>query len=104
MGTVLKFLLYIYCTYANQRLSMPMDSMDALAEDHLNDVMSNSVAIVTAAIAVKYKNMWWIDPVGAILISAIIIYRWYDVILDQVKVCTIILHIIECNITKQYLF
>jgi divalent metal cation (Fe/Co/Zn/Cd) transporter len=59
--------------------------MDALAEDHLNDVMSNGVALVTASIAFRYEN-WWVDPAGAILISAIIIYRWYDIILDQVKV------------------
>ena len=61
--------------------------MDALAEDHLNDVMSNAVAIMTAVLATRHRSVWWVDPVGAILISGIIMYRWYDVILDQVKVC-----------------
>lgn len=84
-ATLLKLLLYIYCTFANKNLPVPMDSMDALAEDHINDVMSNAVALVTGLIAYWYKN-WWIDPSGAILISVIIIYRWYDIILDQVKV------------------
>jgi hypothetical protein len=29
----------------------------ALAEDHRNDIMSNSVAIVTAAIATEYRSV-----------------------------------------------
>jgi hypothetical protein len=30
--------------------------------------------------------MWYIDPSGAVLISAVIIYRWVDVINEQVRV------------------
>ena len=36
LGTVLKLALYIYCTRVNERLKL--DTLDALAEDHLNDV------------------------------------------------------------------
>jgi divalent metal cation (Fe/Co/Zn/Cd) transporter len=36
LGTVMKFVLYIYCSRVNQKLRL--DTLDALAEDHLNDV------------------------------------------------------------------
>lgn len=49
VGTALKLLLFIYCRYVNATLKS--DMLDALAEDHFNDVISNSAAIVTAAIA-----------------------------------------------------
>lgn len=56
----------------------------ALAEDHFNDVLSNTAAIATAAIAFETPG-WWVDPVGAILISLVIIYRWLGIIYEQVK-------------------
>lgn len=83
LGTVLKLLLYFYCTHVN--MSAKLDTLDALAEDHLNDVMSNSMAVATAVAALKYTSVWYIDPVGAIVISSIIIYRWIDVINEQVR-------------------
>lgn len=35
----------------------------ALAEDHLNDVISNGAAIITAAIAF-HTPYWYMDPIG----------------------------------------
>ena len=49
VGTLLKLILFIYCRYVN--ILLKSDMLDALAEDHFNDVISNSAAIVTAAIA-----------------------------------------------------
>ena len=49
IGTALKLALFVYCRYVNAKLKS--DMLDALAEDHFNDVISNSAAIVTAAIA-----------------------------------------------------
>ena len=39
VGILLKVVLYIYCTYANKIAES--DSMEALAEDHLNDVRTS---------------------------------------------------------------
>ncbi len=47
VATFFKLALYYYCV----RLAGRSDSMAALAEDHLNDVLSNAGAIVTAAVA-----------------------------------------------------
>ena len=49
VGTLLKLALFIYCRYVN--ISLKSDMLEALAEDHINDVLSNSAAIITAAIA-----------------------------------------------------
>ena len=59
IGTAAKGLLYLYC-----RTFQGSDSVAALAEDHLNDVMSNSAAIITAGIAANVHSVWWLDPVG----------------------------------------
>jgi cation diffusion facilitator family transporter len=51
-------------------------SLDAVADDHRNDVASNSGALVAAAVASASKKLWATDPIGAILISLWIIKAW----------------------------
>ena len=58
-GTAAKLVLYYYC-----KQFQDSDSLAALAEDHLNDVLSNIAAIVTASIAAHIHKLWWIDPIG----------------------------------------
>jgi divalent metal cation (Fe/Co/Zn/Cd) transporter len=82
VGILLKFALWIYCLEVYKRNKS--DTLGALAEDHFNDVLSNSAAIVTAAIAFNTTG-WWVDPVGAILISVVIIFRWVDIIREQTR-------------------
>lgn len=76
----LKVLLYLYCV----ALQKQSESMLALAEDHRNDIMSNVVAILTGAAASYWREGWWIDPVGGILISLYIIYSWGAICKEQV--------------------
>mmetsp|Transcript_10411 Transcript_10411/g.14342 ORF Transcript_10411/g.14342 Transcript_10411/m.14342 type:complete len:402 (-) Transcript_10411:66-1271(-) len=83
IGTFLKILLFFYCNAVNKIAKS--DTLAALAEDHLNDVFSNTAAIVTISIASQVSKAWWVDPVGAILISLVIIYRWVQIISEQVK-------------------
>jgi cation diffusion facilitator family transporter len=64
-----KSALYLYCK--DPRADM---GVEALAEDHRNDVLSTSSAIVTVLVA-QYCA-WWIDPVGGIFISCLIIRNW----------------------------
>lgn len=79
-GTVAKLILFFYC----QALRKVSDSMAALAEDHMNDVLSNVVALVTAGIANKWTSVWWLDPVSGILISLFILWRWSHLTSEQV--------------------
>lgn len=76
----LKVILYLYCV----ALQKQSESMLALAEDHRNDIMSNVVAILTGAAASYWREGWWIDPVGGILISLYIIYSWGAICKEQV--------------------
>jgi cation diffusion facilitator family transporter len=86
VGIVLKLVLWTYCVQVQKATAS--DSVKALAEDHLNDVMSNSVAVVCLSIAAEQKsdpNLWWFDALGAVLISGVIIYRWYEEGSEQVE-------------------
>ena len=49
LGISLKVMIYGYCYWANKIAES--DTLDALAEDHLNDIMSNTAALVTASVA-----------------------------------------------------
>jgi len=42
----------------------------ALAEDHFNDVISNSTAIATVLIAF-HTVAWWVDPSGEEVLSTL---------------------------------
>merc|ERR1719361_1863627 len=75
----LKFCLWIYCRRFNRN---PIAS--ALAQDHLNDVGSNTVALIALVIASEFPNLSWLDPVGAIVISLWIIWSWYCTGRDEV--------------------
>eukprot|EP00878_Enallax_costatus_P010770 GHUV01011247.1.p1 GENE.GHUV01011247.1~~GHUV01011247.1.p1 ORF type:complete len:243 (+),score=45.63 GHUV01011247.1:111-731(+) len=83
-ATVLKLVCYLVCN----ALASKSDSMVALAEDHLNDIMSNMCAIVTAVLAGLVPNGWWIDPVGAVAISMYIVVRWLAIAKQQVRTVT----------------
>lgn len=60
-------------------------SIMALAEDHRNDVVSNSGALLTAYLAHRFPAAWWLDPSGAILISLWICIMWIYVAKDQIE-------------------
>lgn len=62
-------------------------------QDHLNDIMSNTCAIITAVAAGHVPNGWWIDPAGAIAISLYIVARWLAIAKQQV--CGVWQHVIE---------
>ncbi|KAJ0508762.1 putative cation efflux protein [Helianthus annuus] len=59
--TTVKFILMIYC----QRFENEI--VKAYAQDHFFDVITNSVGLGATVLAIRYK--WWIDPVGAIIVS-----------------------------------
>jgi len=68
---VIKFALWLYC----RRFTYSPTAM-ALAEDHMNDVCSNIVAVVCGSIASYFRVVAWLDPVGGIGIAIYIIARW----------------------------
>jgi len=83
VGIFLKFFLWIYCGWANKYLHS--DAINALTEDHFNDLLSNSAAIGAAIIASHVKGTWWVDPFGAILLMLFIAWRWSQIVYEQLK-------------------
>ncbi|RWV98502.1 hypothetical protein GW17_00038653 [Ensete ventricosum] len=60
--TIVKFVLMLYCRSFNNQI------VRAYAQDHFFDVMTNSIGLASSLLAVKFY--WWMDPVGAILVSS----------------------------------
>ncbi|XP_076451666.1 uncharacterized protein LOC143287514 isoform X3 [Babylonia areolata] len=86
---VVKFILWLIC----RRVDNP--SVQALALDHRNDVMSNTVAIVCGYLGSRnfqalthLTGFIYTDPLGAILISSFIIYNWWKTGSEQVRLLT----------------
>jgi divalent metal cation (Fe/Co/Zn/Cd) transporter len=59
--------------------------MLAITEDHWNDIVMNVAALIFPIIAFYVPKVWWIDPAGGILISCYILWRWYEISLEQVR-------------------
>lgn len=60
--TIVKFCLMVYCRRFKNEI------VRAYAQDHFFDVVTNSVGLVAAVLAVRFA--WWIDPTGAIVVSS----------------------------------
>jgi cation diffusion facilitator family transporter len=60
-------------------------TLEAVAQDHWNDALSNGVSAVALLLALYAKELWWCDGVGAIGISLYIIYSWYETGKEQIE-------------------
>lgn len=86
LGIFLKLVLYIFCKYAMSLSNgSGTDALEALAEDHLNDIFSNMGTVIAVIVTVSSDSLWWIDAMGAIVISLVIAYRWTHLIYEQVS-------------------
>ncbi|GER52782.1 cation efflux family protein [Striga asiatica] len=68
--TVVKFLLMLYCRRFKNEI------VRAYAQDHFFDVITNSVGLATAVLAIRFY--WWIDPTGAILVQVLKIMLYWS--------------------------
>ena len=65
-----KFALFCYCWTLRNVYSQ----IRILWEDHRNDLFINGFGLLTSVGGSKLK--WWIDPMGAIMLSCLISYLW----------------------------
>ncbi|XP_071147717.1 uncharacterized protein [Mytilus edulis] len=86
---VIKFVLWLVC----RRIKTP--TVQALALDHRNDVLSNAVALVCGYVGSQElldktgeKGLIYVDPIGAIVISIYIIINWWITGYGQIKMLT----------------
>ncbi|KAL8279048.1 hypothetical protein RQP46_008506 [Phenoliferia psychrophenolica] len=70
ISVLTKFCLFLYC----YRVRHMGPACRVLYEDHRNDLGLNGFALLTNSLGAKIR--WWIDPAGAILMSAVLIYLW----------------------------
>ncbi|KAL6239943.1 hypothetical protein BDW75DRAFT_70174 [Aspergillus navahoensis] len=65
-----KFSLFVYCFALRNQVSQ----IRILWEDHRNDLLINGFGILTSVGGSKLR--WWIDPMGAIILSVLISCLW----------------------------
>jgi len=73
----IKFMLFMYCR------NNASDIVRVYAEDHRNDVLTNSIGLAGAIAGDKL--FYWIDPLGAILLAGYIIWNWGNTAIENVK-------------------
>ncbi|KAL4309608.1 hypothetical protein GQ457_01G007960 [Hibiscus cannabinus] len=74
--TLVKFILMVYCRQFKNEI------VRAYAQDHFFDVVTNSVGLATAVLAIHFK--WWIDPTGAIIIALYTMSTWARTVIENV--------------------
>ena len=86
---VLKVFLSIYCKATAALFDSAGDgesttTIDAMYQDHFNDGLSNGIALLALWVATARPEMWWFDPLGAVLISLYIIKSWYETGMEEI--------------------
>ncbi|GLT91492.1 hypothetical protein SLE2022_093760 [Rubroshorea leprosula] len=74
--TIVKLILMVYCRQFKNEI------IRAYAQDHFFDVVTNSVGLATADLAIHFR--WWIDPTGAVIIALYTISTWARTVLENV--------------------
>ena len=62
--------LFFYCWALRNKYSQ----IRILWEDHRNDLFINGFGLMTSVLGSKLR--WWIDPMGAIILSTLIAFLW----------------------------
>lgn len=75
----IKLCLFLYCWALRNRYSQ----VRILWEDHRNDLFINGFGILTSVGGSKLK--WWIDPMGAIILSVLILCLWLHTAIGEFK-------------------
>jgi len=76
-----KTMLLVYCRAL--LLKCRNGTIQALAQDHLNDIVTNSLAIATIVIISFYRSYWFLDPITALVISLYILLSWVKTAKEQ---------------------
>ena len=74
---LVKFGLYLYCRRSTSQ------AVQTYAQDHRNDVATNTIGLISAMLGDRL--LFWIDPLGAILLAAYIVYNWAETALENMK-------------------
>lgn len=67
------------------QLALSDPTLEAIAQDHWNDALSNGLSAIALLLALYSSSLWWCDGVGAIFISIYIIHSWYHTGKEQIE-------------------
>jgi cation diffusion facilitator family transporter len=81
---VVKYALHLWCNKVLER-HPGNEAVKAIAQDNLNDVLSNTVALIAPWLTQLGEPMWVADPTAGILISVYIIKTWVEMGFEQVE-------------------
>lgn len=73
----IKFLCWLYCK------AIRNSSVQALAQDAMTDVVFNIFSIIFPLVG-YYANVWWLDPLGGILLACYVIISWSSTSLHHI--------------------
>ena len=72
-----KFAAFLFCRFV-AKMSHASAAVEAFAQDHLNDVATNTGAVAAIVLAVNIEAAWFLDPLCAALIALWIMSSWVD--------------------------
>ncbi|CAL6068251.1 Cation_efflux family protein [Hexamita inflata] len=82
----LKLSICIGCHIAAKQNPLEQDAILAYRDDSRNDVMSNSLVLISAMLSSNLKGMWGLcDPIFSIMISIYIFLNWTGSAINQMK-------------------
>lgn len=79
-----KFILFLICRQVKHS-----PSVIAYAFDHRNDVLSNTVLVISVFLS---KMLWWFDSLGATILSIYIIKSWIEESMEHSKCLKLNVH------------
>ncbi|GMJ15563.1 hypothetical protein like AT3G58060 [Hibiscus trionum] len=74
-ATFVKLALWLYCRTSSNKI------VQAYAEDHYFDVVTNVVGLLAAVLGDKYY--WWLDPAGAVVLAIYTITNWSGTVMEN---------------------
>jgi cation diffusion facilitator family transporter len=102
---VVKGGLYIYCSAVFAKTGN--GAVEAYAQDHLNDVVTNTLGLVAVILATEYQKLWYLDPVAGVLMGIWILVNWMMAGQEQIallvgKVADAHFHQLVANIVHRH--
>ncbi|XWS10452.1 hypothetical protein CRYUN_Cryun39dG0080200 [Craigia yunnanensis] len=82
-GSLTEGIIVFASVMATLGLQILLESVrELIAKDHFFDVITNSVGLATAVLAIHFQ--WWIDPTGAIIIALYTMSTWARTVIENV--------------------
>jgi len=75
VAVCVKILLFCYSRFHPACRRSP--DVQAMAQDHFNDILTNTGALSCGYVAFRTRSLWWVDAVGATVLAVYIASSWY---------------------------